>query len=132
MKPLKLNLSLKPKPVAALLATRSKYGNKPCVIGGEKYRSQREAARHQSLLLQQRAGLLANLCREVPFPLAPRALIDGRWRPALRYFADFVYDLTTPAGLVRVVEDAKGVRTPVYRIKRHLMMTVHGVAILET
>jgi hypothetical protein len=30
-----------------------KYRNKPCTVGGEKYRSQREAKRHQDLLLLQ-------------------------------------------------------------------------------
>ena len=107
---------------------RSKYGNKKCEIGGEKYRSKREANRHQALLLLERAGLLENLRREVPFVLAPAVRINGRGRPALRYFADFVY----VQGGVEIVEDAKGVRTEGYRIKRHLMLSVHGISILET
>lgn len=109
---------------------KSKYGNKRCSIGAEKYRSQREARRHQELLLLERAGQVAGLSREVPFVLAPQARIDGRLRPAIRYFADFVY--TDVRKGVIVVEDCKGDRTYAYRIKRHLMMTVHRVAILET
>ena len=132
MKPLRLTSLKKPAPASASPPSKSKYGNKPCEIGGEKYRSQREAKRHQILLLQQRAGLLANLSREVPFVLAPSVQIKGRWKPALRYVADFVYDLSTAAGPVHVVEDAKGVRTPVYRIKQHLMATIHGILLLET
>ncbi len=107
---------------------RSKHGNKRCKVGAETYRSHREANRHAALLLAQRAGLLANLRREVPFVLAPAAKIAGRTKPALRYYADFVYE---EAG-AQVVEDCKGQRTQVYIIKRHLMMTVHGIAIRES
>lgn len=106
-----------------------KYANKPTIIGTEKYRSKREARRHQALLLLQRAGKIADLQREVPFELAPKVKIEGepRARPALRYVADFVY---FEAGQL-VVEDAKGMPTPVYRLKKHLMQTVHGISVRE-
>lgn len=107
-----------------------KYRNRACQIGAEKYRSQREAGRHQELLLLQRAGEIAGLVREVPFVLAPGVRIDGekRARPALRFFADYVY--STKEGRT-VVEDAKGMATPVYRLKKHLMATVHGIHVKE-
>lgn len=107
----------------------NKYRNRPREVGGEHYRSGREAKRHQELLLLQRAGAIAGLVREVPFVLAQAVVLDGRNKPALRYVADFVY--STKDGR-QVVEDCKGVRTPVYRIKRHLMATVHGIEIVET
>lgn len=109
---------------------RSKYGNTPTIIGAEKYRSKREASRHQSLLVMQRAGLIAGLVREVPFVLAAGVKIAGekRARPPLRYFADFLY--STADGRI-VAEDAKGVSTPLYRAKKHLMATVFNVHILE-
>lgn len=111
--------------------SRSKYKAKPCQIGGEKYRSQREARRHQELLLLQKAGQIAGLVREVPFVLAPGVKIEGeaRKRPALRYVADFVY--STADGKI-VVEDAKGMQTPVYRIKKHLLATVHNISVVES
>lgn len=107
-----------------------KYGNRPQTIGLEKYRSQREAARHQKLMLWQKAGHIAGLTREVPFVLAPKVKIEGekRTRPAVRYVADFVY--STADGR-QVVEDAKGMQTPVYRLKKHLMKTVHGIDVQE-
>jgi len=46
----------------------------------------------------------------------------------MRYIADFVYK--DDEGKT-VVEDAKGVLTPVYKLKRHLMMHVHGIKINE-
>lgn len=106
-----------------------KYRNKPCQIGAEKYRSQREAKRHQDLLLLEKAGHITELAREVVFQLAPAVVLDGRKKPALRYTADFVFE--TPDGW-RVVEDCKGVRTQVYRIKRHLMKSIHGIEVQES
>ena len=108
-----------------------KYRNKPCEVGGEKYRSHRERDRHQSLLLLQRAGKIAGLTREVPFELAPGVKIEGepRKRPALRYVADFVYSDVETGRIV--VEDAKGMQTPVYRLKKHLMATLRGIHVRE-
>ena len=108
-----------------------KYGNNPCKVGFEKYRSERERDRHQTLLLLQRAGRISGLTREVPFILAQGVKIIGepRARPALRYFADFVY--TTDEGRM-VVEDAKGMQTAMYRLKKHLMATVHGISVQES
>ena len=109
----------------------TKYSAKPCQIGSEKYRSQREAARHQHLLRLQAAGLIAGLKREVKFELAPAVRIAGetRARPAVRYYLDFLY--TTVTGEV-IAEDCKGMQTPVYRLKKHLMATVHGLHVRES
>lgn len=109
---------------------RAKYGNRPCSIGSEKYRSERERDRHQELLLLQRAGEIAGLTREVVFVLAPGVKIEGedRRRPPLRYVVDFLY---STAGGRQVAEDAKGMQTPVYRLKKHLMATVHGIHVRE-
>lgn len=107
-----------------------KYRNEPTVIGNEKYRSKREARRHQDLLNLQTFGRISELRREVPFVLAPKVHIIGelRARPAVRYVADFIY--ITKDGR-RVVEDAKGMSTPVYRLKKHLMKTVHDIDVVE-
>ena len=107
-----------------------KYHNKPCQVGNEKYRSQRERDKHQALLLKQKAGLIAGLVREVPFVLAPGVRIAGekRARPALRYVADFVFSDINGA---IVVADAKGMSTPLWRAKKHLMATVHGIHVVE-
>lgn len=108
-----------------------KYGNTRTTVGAETYASKREARRHAELLVLQRAGQITGLTREVPFVLAPGVKIEGerRARPALRYVADFVYsDVRT--GRV-VVADAKGLQTPLYRAKKHIMKTVHGIDVQE-
>lgn len=108
-----------------------KYHNKPQQIGAEKYRSQREATVHARLMILQRTGLIAGLVREVPFVLAPKVKIEGekRARPAVRYVADFVYS-DVKSGQI-VVADAKGMATPLYRLKKHLMKTVHNIDVVE-
>ena len=108
-----------------------KYRNKPCQVGAEKYRSQRERNRHQELLLLERAGHITGLLREVPFVLAPgvKLLGENRARPDLKYVADYVYS-DARTGKV-TIEDAKGMRTPVFRLKKHLMKTVLGLDVIE-
>lgn len=106
-----------------------KYRNKPCQIGAEKYRSQREAKRHQDLLLMQKAGRIAGLTREVPFVLIPsQRRADGIAERPCTYICDFMY--STAEGRT-VVEDAKGTRTKDYIIKRKLMLHVHGITVVE-
>jgi hypothetical protein len=115
-----------------LIPRKSKYGNKPQQIGAEKYRSKREARRHLKLLALQRAGLVANLRREIAYVLAPSVRFASKRRatPELRYMADFVYTDTRTGH--EVVEDCKGCRTEGYRIKRHLMLAVHGIEVRES
>lgn len=103
----------------------NKYGAKKTVIEGITFDSRAEALRYQNLLLLQKAGEISGLTLQVPFVLARpvRFAAANRSKPALRYVADFVY---TEKGVV-VVEDVKGVQTDAFKIKQHLMMTVHGI-----
>jgi hypothetical protein len=75
-----------------------------------------------------KAKKITDLQLQVKYELAPSVVIQGRKRPPIRYVADFVYMQDGK----RVVEDVKGMLTPVYKLKRHLMATVHGIEILET
>lgn len=106
----------------------SKYHNKHVIVGTMRFDSQAEYARYRHLAQLLREGVIANLQRQVPFVLAPAVLLPGKLRksPALRYFADFVYDKNG----VRVVEDVKGAETDAYKIKRHLL-AAQGVTITE-
>lgn len=104
-----------------------KYRNRKTELDGITFDSLREAKRWRELCLLQRAGQITELQRQVPFELAPSVRINGRKRPPLRYIADFVYQERGEP----VVEDTKGVITEGYRIKRHLMLATHGIAIRE-
>ena len=102
----------------------SKYGNRRT---GD-YSSKRESRRANDLAILERTGHIKDLKEQVVFEIAPSVVIQGRKRPPMKYIADFVYYVDGQ----RVVEDVKGLRTDVYRIKRHLMKAVHGIDILET
>jgi len=80
------------------------------------------------LKLLQKSGEISGLERQVKYELAPTVTLYGRKRPPLRYFCDFRYKRDGRM----IVEDAKGFRDGKYKIKRHLMATVHGIEILET
>lgn len=104
-----------------------KYRNKKVTVDGEKYDSKREYNRYQQLRMMEQAGKIVDLKRQVKYELAPSVTIRGKKRPPLRYFADFVYIENGQT----IVEDAKGTPTKEYRIKRHLMKSVHGIDIQE-
>jgi hypothetical protein len=110
--------------------TMSKHGNKKLIVDGEKFDSGREYKRYLELKLLEKYGEISELKRQVPFILAPAVKLSGRTKPALRYFADFTYML----GGELIIEDAKSPHLredPRYRIKKHLMMSVHGIEIRE-
>ena len=102
------------------LVSRRKYGNRKTTIDGITFDSKREAARYRQLKALEQAGEICNL------ELQPRfVLLDtftdshGKRHQAITYVADFQY---TEAGRV-VVEDAKGVETAVFKIKRKLFLS---------
>lgn len=105
----------------------NKYNAKPS--GG--YASRKEHRRANELRLMQRAGLVSNLREQVSYEIIPAQLgADGKViERACSYIADFVY-VDNATGQT-VVEDTKGMRTDVYRIKRKLMLHVHGIRISE-
>lgn len=125
---------------------KNKYYNCPTRSSdGIIHDSMREANRWEQLLLLQRGNAIADLQRQVKYVLIPmqyetferygkdgNRLKDGK-RLAERecaYIADFVY--TDVASGQTIVEDVKGVRTDVYKIKKKLMLWIHGIKIIET
>lgn len=113
---------------------KAKYRNKPKVLNGIKFDSQKEARRYQELKLLERAGKIKDLEIQPKFSLVKGVKFRGdkRAKPDLRYFADFAYtDMETGE---RVVEDVKSVATKesaVYKMKRHMMLAIHGIEVKE-
>jgi len=92
--------------------------------------STKEFLRYQELKMLEKAGLINDLKRQVPFQLIPSQAENGRVvERAVKYIADFTYYENGEL----VVEDVKtpATRTDVYKIKRKLMLYVHGVHIRE-
>jgi len=111
---------------------RAKYGNVRTMVDGEILDSKKEAKRWRQLQLLELHGHITDLKRQVVFELAPRAVFKrSRASPAIRYVADFAYYENGEY----VVEDTKSPisrKLPAYRLKRHLMQTVHNVEIRES
>ena len=121
-----------------------KYGNKKYTVNGITFDSMKEAHRYLELIELQKAGIIKDLKLQVKFVLIPTQREEscevyksgknkGKPKPGkviekeCRYIADFQY---IENGIL-VVEDAKGMRTEVYRIKRKLMLERHGIRIKE-
>lgn len=103
----------------------SKYGNKKLTApDGQKFDSVKEYHRWCCLRLLERAGEIHDLKRQVKYELIPKQ--EGE--RACNYIADFTY---IENGKL-VAEDVKGVKTDAYKIKKKLMMWVHGIKIKET
>ena len=100
---------------------RSKYRNEPTEVDGRKFDSLAEARRYRELTRLRDAGEISQLRLQPRYPI----VINGI--PVCVYVADFSYIGST--GIV--VEDVKGVRTAVYRLKNKLMRAVHGIDITE-
>ena len=99
---------------------KSKYNARKVEMFGLKFDSKLESQRYIYLRSLVDAGDIRKLRVHPWYELAPSFTDrDGkRWR-AINYEADFEY-LTN--GGQMVVEDAKGVETAVYRIKRKLFL----------
>ena len=111
---------------------RSKYGAIKTQIDGITFSSKAESKRYLQLKELERLGQIDSLELQPRYELAPSVRFAGAARatPALRYFADFRY--VDHLGK-QVVEDVKGFskNTEGFRIKKHLMLAVHGIEILE-
>ena len=109
------------------MTTRSKYRNTPTVADGYRFDSKREAARWLELRAAERAGLVRALRRQVPFTIH----VGGA--ALCSYRADFFYEERADGGAWReVVEDAKGARTAMYRLKAKALRLEYGIKIRET
>ena len=107
----------------------SKYHSKKTTVNGQTFDSAKEARRFRELLLLEKAGAITGLQRQVKFELIPSQRIGGKVvERACNYVADFTYIENGQ----KVVEDAKGYKTPEYRIKKKLLLWVHGIQIRET
>lgn len=93
-----------------------------------KYHSMKEARRAQELQLLERGGIIAGLREQEPFDLYGRdgPLLSENGRQ-LRYVADFIYVENGET----VIEDVKGYKDNVYKLKKSVMAAM-GYRIRET
>lgn len=123
----------------------SKYNNQKIYLDGFLFDSKKEAQRYQQLKLMEKAGVICDLKRQVKYELVPAQYVDGKCvERAVTYTSDFEYyvlkDLRQKSVMADVkaktigqyiVEDVKGMRTDVYKIKKKLMLYRYGIQITE-
>lgn len=101
-----------------------KYKNQPVTTEEGYFASQAEYRQWCNLKLRQRAGEIEGLARQVPYELTVNGVL------ICKYIADATYTELKPVRLF-VVEDAKGVRTPEFKLKAKLFAGIHGYEIRE-
>ena len=101
----------------------NKYNAKRTVLDGITFDSKAESERYAYLKLRERAGEIARLeCQ-------PEYKISVNGTHVCKYKADFRY--FEIGAQKQIVEDVKGVITPVYRLKKKLVEAIYHVKIVE-
>jgi hypothetical protein len=100
----------------------TKYHNKKTTLDGHKFDSIAESERYWELKMLEKAGKIKNLELQKRFP------IEHNGVKICSYVADFVYDEDG----IQVVEDKKGFKTAIYRLKQKLMKAFYNVEIRES
>ena len=124
----------------------SKYGNKKVECDGYTFDSTKEMKRYCELKLLQRAGAISDLELQKEFELIPNQYKQeeryGKNGKRLKdkqvllerkcvYVCDFAY--TDAETGKQVVEDCKSpiTKTPVYKVKKKLMLYRYGIVVEE-
>jgi hypothetical protein len=102
-------------------------------VDGLWFDSMREGRRYQQLRLEERAGHIRDLQMQVPFNITSTNTHNGERVVVAKYLADFTYwRVQSDGDALFIVEDAKGVRTDVFNLKKKLIEHEHGIEILLT
>ena len=96
----------------------SKYHNKKVIYNGITFDSIKEKNRYIELKLLERAGVIKELKLQYEFELQPAFIINKKKIRKISYIADFYYFDNKLNDYV--VEDTKGMRTDVYKIKKKM------------
>ena len=120
---------------------KAKYGSKKVTYNGITFDSKKEMYRYIRLKSMQDEGLISDLRMQVPYEIIPAVYeeeivqlktkvktINKCVQRAAYYLADFVYKDKDGN---EVVEDAKGMRTEKYLLKKKMMRAFLGITIKE-
>lgn len=106
------------------LASRHKYGAKATTVDGIRFASKFESERYGYLKSLERAGVIRSLQLQPRYKLAVNGIL------ICTYVADFSYEREgTDGSWTSIVEDAKGVETPEFKLKKKLMQAVLDIEI---
>lgn len=102
----------------------NKYHAKKVKTEDGTFDSQKELNRWCQLKLLERAYQITGLERQVKFPIIAKSKFGGE----IVYIADFVYYEDGK----KVIEDVKGYKTAVYKLKKRLVAEQYGIEVRET
>lgn len=100
-----------------------KYNNKITIVDNIKFRSKKEAKRYCELKLLEKNKIIHNLKLQVKYDFKIEKI------KICSYIADFTYN--DQSGNF-IVEDTKGFKTNIYKIKKKMMLAFYNINILET
>ena len=100
----------------------AKFGNVKTEVDGVLFDSKKEARRYVELKLMVRAGLIRDLECQPKFPICVNNVTVSK------YIADFQYIENGQT----IVEDVKGVQTPIFRLKAKLVKAIYGIEVRIT
>ena len=102
----------------------SKYNAVRTVVDNITFDSKKEAARYVELKILESAGQIVSLELQPVFQLLVKS-----GRSVGKYRADFKYYDCQKRDWV--IEDVKGMKTAVYRLKKRIVEEVYGIKIIE-
>lgn len=101
---------------------RNKYRAKKCVIDGIKFDSQKEGRRYTALKLLEKSGAIKDLELQPKYDLIVNGSKVGFYKADFRYVENDRL----------VVEDVKGMKTPMYNLKKKMIKAIYNIDIFET
>lgn len=102
---------------------KSKYKAVKTEINGIKFDSKKEARRYKELKILEKADEIKSLELQPRFLLQEKFKYNGKTIRKIEYIADFRY--IDEKGNT-VVEDVKGMKTEVYKIKKKIFLKKYG------
>ncbi len=115
---------------------QNKYKNKKTEYRGIKFDSIKEKNRYLILKDMERLGQIEELQLQVKYELQPSYKIGNKKIRSINYIADFVYYKIYKRGGTeireQIIEDCKGYKTQIYKIKKKMFEYKYGMEIKET
>lgn len=100
---------------------RNKWNNKIFYRDGKCFRSAKELKRYCELVILVNCEKVKRFECQVPY------VVSNGYKP-IKYYADFVVEWSDGH---TTVEDVKGFKTELYKLKRSLMKEKYGIEIIE-
>ena len=100
---------------------QNKYNAQRTIVDSIAFHSKAESNRYKILKLLENAGHIRDLKLQASMPFVYNGI------RLFTYYADFTYY----SDGIFVVEDVKGMRTPLYKLKKKMIEVYYGIKITE-